>query len=104
MRIELRIEGGIGYFQHLTRPVTVDTSIAATENSARIEELVRAAVRFGRRDGLEEPSLARDARMYTITVNDEGENRIVVRRADPLGEPFRELVDRLRQEGQHPAK
>ena len=97
MRIQFHSEGGFAHFPGLSRPVTVDTAAMSPQESAELEELVRAARLFTRpaRVGSPGPGAA-DYRTYTISVEEAGQSH-TIQVIEPVEDPsLQALIDRLR--------
>ena len=95
MRIEFRMDGGLGAFPGLARPVSIDCDALPSAQTARLRALVdRADLAAAPRKS--RPAVAPDARTYTITVDDGGECRTATI-SEPIADAaLRDLVAELR--------
>ena len=84
MRISWKESGGIAAFPGLAGPRTLDTDDLTPDARREIEDLLAAAHFFELTAAYNgAPTGTRDARTYTITVEDGGHSH-TVRRPDPL--------------------
>ncbi|HEY1327449.1 MAG TPA: protealysin inhibitor emfourin [Casimicrobiaceae bacterium] len=95
MRIELRVDGGLASFPGLRRPVTIDCDRLPPARAARLRGLVERA-RFFSTQAPASSAAARDARTYTIEVDDGTQCRTLTL-PEPIDDaPLRELVAEIR--------
>jgi len=94
VRLELRTEGGFGFFPGLAAPFVLDTDRLPEEEAQRLAELVRQA-RVFERETPPPPERRGDARLYRLTVESPAGRRTLVL-SDPLEPELRALVDFLR--------
>ncbi len=95
MRIELRIEGGFGFFPGLAQPFALDTEQLPPEEAARLARLLERAQVLVRPAAPEPPARRADARRYRLAVEAPGVSRALVLH-DPLEPELAALVDFLR--------
>ncbi|HXY40735.1 MAG TPA: protealysin inhibitor emfourin [Vicinamibacteria bacterium] len=97
MRLELRTEGGFGYFPGLAAPFVLDADCLPEEEAQQLAELVQKARLFEREPPPSPPARrAADARLYRLSVESPAGRRTLVLR-DPLEPELRALVDFLRE-------
>ncbi|BBU31013.1 hypothetical protein BTHE68_47470 [Burkholderia sp. THE68] len=99
MQAELFIEGGVGFFPGLARPIVVQAAGLSPDESAEFAKLVSAARAEG---GTARPSAKKpvpDARSYRISIAvDDG--KLELEAADPGVPPaFAALMSFLKQHG-----
>lgn len=99
MRVELRIEGGLGSFPGLGLPFTVDSDALGAEEARELAALVAGSgLLAATRRGRHAPAAAAkpDARRYTLTIDDEGRLRTLTLE-DPLPPQLAPLVAFLKE-------
>ncbi|SAL02725.1 hypothetical protein AWB80_08426 [Caballeronia pedi] len=99
MQAELFIEGGVGYFPGLARPIVLQAADLSPGESAEFARLISAARAEG---GATRPSARKpmpDARSYRISIaGDDG--KLELKAADPGVPPaFAALMNFLKQHG-----
>jgi hypothetical protein len=94
MKIELSVEGGFARLPGLAKPVTIDSATLPRGRGAALATLV-AKARFFDAAPPPPPAGARDARAYTIAI-DDGARRRALCIAEPIADAsMRELVDAI---------
>lgn len=94
MKIELSVDGGFARLPGLAKPVTIDSSTLPAARRVALATLV-ARARFFDAPPPPAPAAARDARAYTIAI-DDGARRRALCVAEPIADPsMRELVDAI---------
>jgi hypothetical protein len=101
MRLALSVDGGLGSFPGLRRPVTVDSARLPPAQAARLCALVDAADFFDVR--VPAPAVpAPDARTYTVEI-EEGPRRRTLSLTEPIADAaLRDLVDQILACGRPP--
>ena len=95
VKIELSIDGGFARLPGLARPVTIDSAALAPAHGAKLARLVARARFFDAPPPASPPSPARDARCYTIAIDDGGRRRSVTLREPIADAGLRDLVDEI---------
>lgn len=96
MRITFAIDGGLASLPGLRRPVTLDCDRLPPERAQRLRGLVERARFFSATPARPSPA-ARDARSYTVEI-DDGARRRTLTLAEPIDDaPLRELVAEIRE-------
>ena len=95
MRLELRTEGGFGFFPGLQAPFVLDSDSLPEEEAQLLAELVRQSRVLERQPPPLPPGRRADARSYRLTVEGPAGRRTLVLH-DPLDPELRALVDFLR--------
>jgi hypothetical protein len=95
LRIGFRVDGGFAAFPGLAKPVTIDCGALPPAQTAHLQQLVRQANFFALPSHQPSARGARDARAYTIEIDDGRQCKSVT-----VGEPIadaalRDLVDAL---------
>jgi hypothetical protein len=94
MKIELSVDGGFARLPGLAKPVTIDSATLPAARRAKLASLV-ARARFFDAAAPAPPAAARDARAYTIAI-DDGARRRALCVAEPIADPsMRDLVDAI---------
>jgi hypothetical protein len=93
MRIQVKRDGGFGYFPGLDAPTFLDTATLSPKEAQALEAAVREA-RFTA-DAPAPPGAA-DMRSVTITVEGDGEPRSVTVTDPPEDPGLRAIVERVR--------
>jgi hypothetical protein len=87
MRIEFSLDGGVGYFPGLSRPVSVDVAQLNTADAEELQRLIGAARFFDLPATIgAAPRGAADLQHVTLTIEEDGRRntvRILVPVADP---------------------
>jgi hypothetical protein len=92
MKIEFCVDGGFAHLPGLAKPVTIDCAALPPAHGARLARLVERA-RFFDAPAPAAPAGARDARSYTLAI-DDGRRRRSLTLAEPIADAgMRELVD-----------
>ena len=95
MRIAFSVDGGLAGFPGLRRPVTLECDRLPPERSARLKALVEQARFFCAAPAPPSPA-ARDARTYTLEVDDGARCRTLTLTEPIADAALRALVDELR--------
>ncbi|MEU6759476.1 protealysin inhibitor emfourin [Streptomyces sp. NPDC046685] len=96
MKVSLATHGGLAAAVNLARPPEALDTDSLSETAAA--ELVRLVAAAASAPTLDEPGRARDAMSYTITVEEEGGRRTVLKQSDASMTPaFAALLAWLRQ-------
>ena len=95
MKIELSIDGGFARLPGLARPVTIDSTALAPAHGAKLARLVARARFFDAKPPAPAPSPARDARCYTIAIEDGDRRRSLTLREPIADAGLRDLVDEI---------
>jgi len=94
MKIELSVDGGFARLPGLAKPVTIDSATLPAARGAALATLVARARFFDATPPSPSPA-ARDARTYTIAI-DDGARRRALCVAEPIADPsMRALVDAI---------
>lgn len=102
MRIVLELSGGFAVFPGLQRDIVVDTARLPDPQASQLRELVRRAEPDGGGPGGDASSPAppgsADVRSYTLTVEAQDCQSVVMSFSDPIGdEALADLVAMLQQ-------
>ena len=100
MKIEFAAEGGLAAFPGLAQPVTIDAAALSPARGRALATLVERAGFFDAAAGepaaaATPPSPARDARCYTIAIDDGTRSRRITVREPIADTHMRALVDEI---------
>ena len=95
MKIELKIDGGFVRLPGLARPVTIDSTALPPAHGAKLARLVARSRFFDAAPPSPAAAPTRDARSYTIAIDDGGRRRSMTL-SEPIADAgLRDLVDEV---------
>jgi hypothetical protein len=99
MKITFKSDGGFAAIPGLSKAVEIDLDALEPEQRQQLIELSAAADFFSLPATAASPARARDARSYTLTIEDGGRTHTVSRTDLSLEAPLAALVARLQKLG-----